>query len=193
MLHQWWFRWPCNLHTFQETRVFILRVDIRVWLDVIFGKLIVCMSNVSVLAVKHEDGYIPVCGSVLAFTQWPNCSPSFLAPFLKLRHSHFTLPVLSLLVAPPALDPRFGFCLNCGLANWPTSVGAEGPISWYSSRGMPSGLRREALRVSGVACCAMVVLEGFGRERAARTSEAEGPAMFSVLKEVVVAERVAGG
>lgn len=63
--------------------------------------------------------------------------------------------------------------------------GVEGPISWYSSRGMPSGLRREALRVTRVALVGAVDAEG--RERAARMSEAEGPAIVKVV--VVVSRR----
>ena len=67
---------------------------------------------------------------------------------------HFTVP-------PP---PRFGFCFSLGLARCAAREGADGPMSEYSSRDLPSGFFVVDLRGAGA---------DWGRESALRMSDAE--------------------
>lgn len=73
--------------------------------------------------------------------------------------NHLTFP------APP----RFGFCLSLGFASWAASEGAEGPISEYNSREIPSGFLVDG---PGAFFVGRGLEDGPGRDKILRTSAA---------------------
>ena len=84
------------------------------------------------------------------------------------------------LTRPP--PPRLGFCLSRGFARGTASVGADGPISEYNSRDMPSGFRVFSSVFGVLLSCEGPGVEGLGRDSILRTSAAEAPAMVSTRR-----------
>ena len=97
--------------------------------------------------VQLVESHVPASGSVDAFTQCWSSRPSFRAPFLNGRTSLLSreLPCAAHRVytyhRTRCAVPKLGFCFRRGLASWAAREGAEGPMSEYNSRGMPSGFR----------------------------------------------------
>ena len=95
-----------------------------------------------------------------------NYSETLLTSYVRRATHHLTRP-------PP---PRFGFCFSRGFASCAAIVGAEGPMSEYSSREMPSGFRARSVAAGCLRSCDGPL--GEGSERILRTSAADGPAII---------------
>lgn len=94
-----------------------------------------------------SECHVPALGSV-SLTQCESCKLSERAVFVKGLCAlldgwmglggegeayHLTVP----------RPPKIGFCLSLGFARWAARDGADGPMSAYSSLGIPSGFFEE--------------------------------------------------